>query len=198
MGKRWENHSSAFNFELKYLCIWLHIFSKWNLKISVIPARIHILSEKQSSYLRTALSCSSKTEDNNLNCILNDRICFSLDRQSNDNWISLLLKHGTTQNDPKRPKTTQNHQQNHPKPPKTTFKTNKTNQNDPKPATIYPNTTSLRDICVNGRRWCCVTITSTIIHGINSFFGYLNYSIRHLFVFSIRLGGMKLIKTLFP
>ena len=58
----------------------------------------------------------------------------------------------TTQNHPKLPKTTQNHQQNDPKPPKTTYKTNKTNQNDPKPATIYPNTTSLRDICVDGRR----------------------------------------------
>ena len=54
---------------------------------SVIPTRINILSEKQSSYLRTALSCLSKTEDNNLKCILNDRICFSLDRQSNDNLI---------------------------------------------------------------------------------------------------------------
>ena len=37
---------------------------------------------------------------------------------------------------------------NHPKPPKTT---NKTSQNDPKPATIYPNTTGLRDICIDGR-----------------------------------------------
>jgi len=37
---------------------------------------------------------------------------------------------------------------NHPKPLKTTYKTN---QNDPKPGTIYPNTTSLRDICVDGR-----------------------------------------------
>ena len=40
---------------------------------------------------------------------------------------------------------------NHPKPPKTTYKTNKTNQNHPKPATIYPNTTGLRDICIDGR-----------------------------------------------
>ena len=52
-----------------------------------------------------------------------------------------------TQNQPKPPKTTPNH----PKPPKTTYKTNKINQNDPKPATIYPNTTSLGDICVDGR-----------------------------------------------
>ena len=33
---------------------------------------------------------------------------------------------------------------------KTTYKTNKTNQNDPKQATIYPNTTGLRDICIDG------------------------------------------------
>ena len=44
---------------------------------------------------------------------------------------------------------------NQPKPPAST---NKTNQNDPKPSTIYPNTTGVCDICVDGR---CVTITST-------------------------------------
>ena len=32
-------------------------------------------------------------------------------------------------------------------PAKTTYKTN---QNDPKPGTMYPNTTGLRDICVDG------------------------------------------------
>ena len=211
-----------------------------------------------------------------------------------------------------RPKTTQNHQQNQPKPAKTTNKTTQ-NQlqnrpNQPKPATIYPNTTGLRDICVDGRLWCCVTITLTIMHGIfsslscsshekfhekskralsletgqqiyfcnsswckvktnnkfssgdsdiannpkvlvsgpllnnctsifdisylltslsgspfanfflvltcyqselqkyikhyrncaNTFFGFFSSSIRHLFVFSIRLGTMKLIKRLFP
>ena len=53
-----------------------------------------------------------------------------------------------TRNQPKPPKTTQNHQHNQPKPPKTIYKTN---QNDPKPATIYPNTTGLRDICIDGR-----------------------------------------------
>ena len=37
---------------------------------SVMPTRIRILLEKQSRYLRTALSCLSKTEDNNLKCIL--------------------------------------------------------------------------------------------------------------------------------
>ena len=47
---------------------------------SVMPTRIHILSEKYSSYLRTALSWLSKTEDNNLKCILNDKIFFSLYR----------------------------------------------------------------------------------------------------------------------
>ena len=56
-----------------------------------------------------------------------------------------------TWNQLKPPKTTYNHQQNHPKPAKTTYKTNKTNQNDPKPATICPNATGLRDICVDGR-----------------------------------------------
>ena len=56
-----------------------------------------------------------------------------------------------TRNHPKPPKTTQNHQQNQPKPPITIYKINKTNQNDPKHATIYPNTTGLRDICIDGR-----------------------------------------------
>ena len=59
-----------------------------------------------------------------------------------------------TRNHPKPAKTTQNHlhnQQNQPKRPKTTYTTNKTNQTYPKPATIYPNTTGLRDICVDGR-----------------------------------------------
>ena len=59
---------------------------------------------------------------------------------------------------------------NHPKPPTKPAKTTyKTNQNDPKPATIYPNTTGLRDICVDRRLWCCVSITFTIfMHGIFS------------------------------
>ena len=50
----------------------------------------------------------------------------------------------------------------------------KTNQSDPKPATIYPNTTGLRDICIDDRLWCCVTITLTIkkwnFPGLNVFF----------------------------
>ena len=53
-----------------------------------------------------------------------------------------------TRNHPKPPKTTNKTTQNHPK---TIYKINKTNQNDPKPATIYPNTTGLRDICIDGR-----------------------------------------------
>ena len=68
-----------------------------------------------------------------------------------------------TPNQLKPPKTTQNY----PKPPtKPTKTTNKTNQNDPKPAKIHPNTTGLRDICVDVRLWCCVTVTLTIMHGI--------------------------------
>ena len=59
-----------------------------------------------------------------------------------------------TRNHLKPAKTTQNHlhnQQNQPKRPKTTYTINKTDHNDPKPATTYPNTTGLRDIFVDGR-----------------------------------------------
>ena len=74
----------------------------------------------------------------------------------------------TTQNDPKPPKTTQNHQQNDPKPPKT----NKTNQNDPKPATIYPNTTSLRD-----KTWWNAAHQNTF--SLSSLFYYSKYNRDH-------------------
>ena len=74
---------------------------------------------------------------------------------------------------------TRNHAKPPTKPAKTTYKTN---QNDPKPATIYPNTTGLCDICVDGRLRCCVTITLTIMHGIfsplsrSSYWNYLKPS----------------------
>ena len=65
-----------------------------------------------------------------------------------DHALKILRSYQNTES----AKTTQNHPKPPAKPAKTTYKTNKTNQNDPKPATIYPNTTGLRDICVDGRR----------------------------------------------
>ena len=55
-----------------------------------------------------------------------------------------------TPNQPKPAKTTQNQQKTSQNQPKTSYKTNK---NDPKPATIYPNTTGLRV-----RRWPSVML----------------------------------------
>jgi len=68
---------------------------------------------------------------------------------------------------------TKTQNQSNPNPPtkpanKTSQNHPKTNQNDPKPATIYPNTTGLLDIWVDGCLWCCMTITLPIMHGIFS------------------------------
>ena len=69
-----------------------------------------------------------------IRCQLFIRLCL---RSGIDGRYSVVVT--KTRNRPKRPKTTQNH----PKPPKTTNKAIKINQNDPKPATIYPNTYSV-------------------------------------------------------
>ena len=93
--------------------------------------------------------------------------CRELDCNSANHHQLLVnpLQVTKTRNQLKQGTTTNKTSQNYPKP---ATNTNKTSQNDPKPSTIYPNTTGLCDICVDGRRWCCVTITLTIMHGIFS------------------------------